>query len=62
MKRPLIDEYYREIIRIAPKSNISGLVDLAIAKARLKRDIGKMIEPFVKYLSKIINKLFYGNN
>ena len=53
MKRPLISYDNRLIARKVPDSIVAWQVESTIATARLKREIGKVIEPIVKWIDKM---------
>jgi len=56
MKKPLIDYTSRLIARKVPGSIVAWQVESTISIARLKREIGKEIEPIMVWIVKQISK------
>lgn len=62
MKRPLLTEWDREIMRVCPDSLDAQRSNMTIDTAQLKQSFGKsyliqkVIKPIVEWLSKYLNK------
>ena len=54
MKKPLINEYDRLVMRTLPKDGHTQRLEAGLAIARLKKELGKQIKPISEWLN---NKL-----